>query len=332
MGSGAMGQLFGARLLLAGEDVTMIDTDQGTIDALNKRGITLRLEDCVKHTAARSARASDLTGEFDLFIIFTKGFHTAAAIESVRHLTGPRTHALTLQNGLGNAETLADVFGAGQTLTGITDFPADLHGPGRISSSRQGKVLLGALVASSNERAVAAMLDRAGLQAAVAHDVRVPIWEKVAFNAALNTVSAVTRLTVGQIADDMHARSMVSAILDETLAVADFYEVPASRPRVEAALRNAFAHHRDHKTSMLLDIEAGRRTEIDSIGGAVDRLGRANGIPTPVLSLLCDLVRAISEGSKQRYDTRLDLAAAGAGDDDPEVQQSEPPRREHHPR
>lgn len=293
VGSGAMGQLFGSRLLSAEEEVVFVDSNAATLQALNERGITLTTDQGTHHHAATAARASALKGSFDLFIVFTKGFHTRAAVESVAHLIGPDSVGLTLQNGLGNAEVLQEYFSESRTLLGMTDFPADMAEPGVVTSASKGKVLLGGLTENTSAQSVAAMLDRAGLKASVASDIRVPVWEKVAFNAALNTISAVTGLTVGQIGDNPHTRGLVASVLDETLAVAASRDIAVSRERVENALADAFAHHTHHKTSMLMDREANRRTEVGTIGGAVVGFGVATGVATPVLNALCQLVNAM---------------------------------------
>ncbi|YCK79754.1 2-dehydropantoate 2-reductase (plasmid) [Arthrobacter sp. D3-18] len=299
VGSGAMGQLFGARLLLAGNDVVFLDTNQQTIDTLNDNGVTLTTDMGTEHVPARAARAADLTEPMDLFIVFTKSFHTNAAVASVSHLIASESCGLTLQNGLGNAEVLQNWFGQARALLGITDFPADLKGPGVVVSHSSGKVRLGSLDPSPSLPAVAALLDSAGLNAAAEPDIRVPVWEKVAFNSALNTLSAVTGMTVGQIGDDPHARGIVASVIAETVAVASSLQISISTDRIDAAMENAFMHHTHHKTSMLLDREAGRPTEIDSIGGGVVRIGQENGAATPVLQTLCELLRAVtSSGSK----------------------------------
>lgn len=300
VGSGAMGQLFGARMLLAGVEVVLLDTNPRTLHALNAKGITLHTDIGVEHTPASAARADELTGTFDLFVVFTKGFHTQAAVDSIRHLIGPDSYGLTLQNGLGNAEILEQAFGPERTLLGITDFPADMDEPGTLSSDSHGTVRLGSLSGSPRLEEIADLLDKAGLHASVVDDIRAPIWEKVAFNAALNTLSAVTGLTVGQIGAEDHARRIVAAVLDEASVVAHSQGINLSREHVEEAVGNAFAHHGDHRTSMLLDREAGRPTEVESIGGAIVRLGGGNGVPTPVLGTLCDLVRALSAAEVQR--------------------------------
>lgn len=292
LGAGAMGQLFGARLQLAGNDVVFIDASATTIEALNRHGISLTTDGQTEHAPARAGTAKDFAEPLELVVVFTKGFHTAAAIKSIRHLIDERSIGLTLQNGLGNAEILAKEFGAERTWIGITDFPADLERPGILSTTSGGKARLGPLTGGLERETddLAARLNTARLNATSDPAIHEAIWEKIAFNAALNTLSAVTGQTVGEIGSSPEARRIVERVLDETLAVAQTNGITLQRDRVEAALENAFTHHKDHKTSMLQDREAGRRTEIDYIGGAVVRLGQEAGVPTPVLWTLSNLV------------------------------------------
>lgn len=293
LGAGAMGQLFGARLQLAGNNVIFIDAAAGTIEALNRHGITLTTDGHTEHTTARAGTARDFTEPLELVVVFTKGFHTSAAVESIRHLIDKRSMGLTLQNGLGNADILAREFGAERTWIGITDFPADLERPGIIGTSSGGNVRLGPLTGSLKPETddLTATLNAARLNATSDPDIHETIWEKIAFNAALNTLSAVTGQTVGEIGSNEEARRIVDRVLNESIAVAQAQGITPQRERVEAALQNAYKHHKDHKTSMLQDRQAGRPTEIDVIGGAVVRLGQETGIPTPVLWTLSSLAR-----------------------------------------
>lgn len=305
VGSGAMGQLFGAHLVHAGNEVVYIDANPELIAALNERGVTLHNESGALHTPAHAMTAGELNDVVDLVMVFTKGFHTEAAVASVRHMIGAQTVGLTLQNGLGNADILAGVFGGTRTLMGMTDFPADMRQFGEIHSSTQGKVVLGPVTPQAEAtdelvrvaESIARAFDTAGLHAAVDREVRVPIWEKVVFNAAFNTLSAATGLTVGEIAASEHLRAVMDAVLREAVTVATACEVPVSRERIDAAVGNAYQHHTHHKTSMLLDREAGRRTEIDTIGGAIVRLGAERGVETPVLATLVAIVRTVTEAA-----------------------------------
>jgi len=294
VGAGAMGRLVGARLRLAGEDVVFLDTDPRVREALAVSGVTLETEDGTEHAAVTASRAEDERGPFGLVVILTKGFHTRAAVDSVRHLIGPDTLGLTLQNGLGHAEVLAEAFGPDRTIAGVTDFPADVREAGRVHTTTRGSVRVGVVGEGDGAERVAELLGRAGLNARVDADVRVPVWEKVAFNAALNTVSAITGATVGAMGASAEARRLVEAVVAEVAAVAEAEGIGFSAERVRAAVGNAFAHHGEHKSSMLVDREAGRPTEVDFIGGAVVERGRAAGVPTPVLATLCDLVRMVT--------------------------------------
>lgn len=288
-----MGQFFGARLQIAGQDVVFIDAASRTINALNSGGITLTTEDGTEHTRAEAGLASDFRDILDLVIVFTKGFHTAPALESISHLIGPETHGITLQNGLGNGEELARHFGPERTWIGTTDFPVDLDRPGTLTTSHSGKVRFGSYTPRQASEApwLFRALKAARLNPVLEEDILPAIWEKVAFNAALNTLSAVSGQTVGQIGESQDSRELVQHVLAETAAVAASKGVVLSLAHVEAAINNAYERHGSHKTSMLQDREAGRRTEIDYIGGAVMRLGAETGVPTPVLSTLTLLAR-----------------------------------------
>jgi 2-dehydropantoate 2-reductase len=294
LGAGAMGQLFGGRLQLSGNEVHFIDAAPATIQALNSRGITVESEGSASHTPVRAGTAADFTEALELIIVFTKSFHTEAAVASVRHLISETTFGLTLQNGLGNADILAGAFGPDHTLAGITDFPADLEQPGHIITGPGGKVRVGTWTEAEHPflQELVDVLNKAGLNATAEESIQEPVWEKLAFNAALNTLSAVTGQTVGQIGASAPARELVARVVDETISVAETQGVQLSVERIDAALVNAYKHAGDHKTSMLQDREARRRTEADYIGGAIVRLGELSGVSAPVLNALTTLASA----------------------------------------
>lgn len=292
VGSGAMGQLFGARLARGGNDVSFVDANPQVVERLNADGITLDFGTGTTSVVASATTAADARGIVDLVMMFTKGFHTEAALESIGHLVGKATFGLTLQNGLGNDVVLEQQFGSERTLIGMTDLPADLIRPGLVRTRREGKVAIGGTRGAMVAQGVRETFSAAGFTVAETTDVRVPIWEKVAFNSALNTISALTRQTVGQIGTDGGTRALVENVVDEVVDVAHAEGVDIDNDRIMSAVSSAFAHHTDHKTSMLGDIESGRRTEIDNIAGAVVQRGRDHHVETPVLDVLCTLVRS----------------------------------------
>ena len=293
LGAGAMGRFFGALLIAAGEDVVMVDVDPETIGAIDRHGITVRIDEAERHVDARAARADDLSDRVDLVMVFTKSMHTDAALASIRHLVHPATLGLTVQNGLGNHDPLIALLGRERALVGMTDYPADLDSDGPVHVRASGRVVLGPLDTGGAHAAeqVAGLLAGAGISTRVDPDVLVPIWEKLAFNATLNTLTAAAGLTVGEVGSRREGRYLAMTALAETLAVADAVAVPVDPTRVRHHVDWAFEHHADHRPSMLVDLESGRLTEVDSIGGAVCRLGAARGVAVPVLETLCAIVR-----------------------------------------
>lgn len=292
VGAGAMGCLFAARLARSGADVTLIDVDAARLAVLNRDGIELN-DDAGSHTiAVRAVTADAASGAADLILLLTKGMHSAAAIRSVAHLRGPGTVVLTLQNGLGNAEAIAEVFPEAAILIGMTDFPADFTPPNHVASHGHGHIHIGGFVATANAHAaaVAALLNHAGLNCAVDPHILVPVWEKVAFNAALNPLSTITGLPVGGL-NTVEGRRIAAAVIGEVVATASAHGVLLDRARIDAKVDWALANHAAHQPSMLQDRLAGRPTEIETINGAVVRAAQAKGVPTQAIAMLADLVR-----------------------------------------
>ena len=302
IGAGAMGQLFGARLARAGNEVVMIDTSRRVVDRLATSGIALREHEGIAHIAVSAGVADRIATPADLVLLFTKTMHSRSALADTRHLITPETVGVSLQNGLGNDSVLGEFFDRGRLLVGMTDYPADRGADGVITTSGSGSITLGEIDPQGRASAqrVAEVFRQAGLHTVLSRDVRVPIWEKVMFNSALNTISAATGLTVGGIAERDAGRELVNAVVTEAGAVATAAGVECDADRVRRNIQAAFAHHGSHKTSMLVDLEAGRVTEIDSIGGAVVAQGATLGVAAPVLATLCAVVRLRAGGGDAR--------------------------------
>ena len=295
VGAGAMGSLFGGRLAEAGEQVVLIHVRRDHIDAINEFGLRVEADDGDRRVQVRAGLASAFTSPCDLLIVFTKGLHTKQAIASAAHLVGPETWVLTLQNGLGNVDALAAHVPLERIAVGITNLPASLKGPGHVASHGLGEIRLWTASGQRDERIdqICECFERAGLRCTADPDIDSSIWEKVAFNAALNSIGAVARLPNGAIGDQPAGRRLARSVVSETLAVARAQHIRVDEQRVHDAVAYAFAHHRAHRASMLQDVLAGRPTEIETINGAVVALGRAHGVPTPVTETLLELVRLI---------------------------------------
>lgn len=296
LGAGAMGSFFGGRLALAGHSVSLLDIDDAHLGSIRDNGLRLSTdsgEQIVRNLVA--LRPEEATAPADLVIVFTKTMHTTAALAAARAALGPDTAVLSLQNGLGNAERLTQSASPDRVMIGVTTWPADKSAPGAVSSHGQGTIRLmsanGAPTSALEQTAHA--LNDAGLSCKVDPDVWAAIWEKVAFNAALNSLCAVTQCMVGELTNTADGEVLALKIVSEVVAVARALGISANEAHVTSNVRDALAHHRTHRPSMLQDMLAGRRTEIEAINGAVVEAAGKVGVAVPYTNSLAGLVRLV---------------------------------------
>jgi len=294
VGAGAMGSLFGGLLAESGNEVTLIDVNDAHIGAVRTQGLRLVTDGGDRQvTTLKAVRPEDAVGFPDLLLVFTKTLHTSAALSGVRHLIGPGVHVLSLQNGLGNVEKIAGFVPPERVLIGVTTWPADMVGPGHVHSHGKGVVRL--MAADGIERPfvsqVAEVLTKAGLDCTSDSTVWAAIWEKVAFNAALNSICAVSGCTVDELGKVPDGSRLANDVVTEVLSVALRMGIDVDPAKCWGNVASAIAQHKGHKPSMLQDVLAGRRTEVESINGAVVALAGPLNIELPVTETLLSLVR-----------------------------------------
>lgn len=292
LGAGAMGSLFGGLLAEAGHAVELLDVNPAQIAAVREHGLLISNDAGERRLAIPIKRPEEATRQPDWLIVFTKAMHTQGALATARHLIGPQNRLLSLQNGLGNAEKLAGFADASRIAIGMTTVPADLVAPGEVHSHGESKTRV-VMVDGGEDAALAALaaaLDAAGLPCAVDPAAVVAIWEKVAFNVALNSLCAVAQRTVGGLGCDAGGRRLAHAVASEVLAVAQAEGLVVSPERTHATIDHALDHHGGHKPSMLQDLLAKRPTEIETLNGAVVRLAERHGIAVPRTEALYALV------------------------------------------
>jgi len=294
VGAGAMGSLFGGLLAESDNEVTLIDVNDAHIGAIRAKGLRLATDGGDRQiTALKALRPEDAADLPDLLLVFTKTLHTSAALSGVRHLIGPGVHVLSLQNGLGNVEKIAEFASPERILIGVTTWPADMIGPGHVHSHGKGVVRL--MAADGIDRPfvaqVSEVLTRVGLDCTSDGTVWAAIWEKVAFNAALNSICAVSGCTVDELGKVPDGSRLANDVVTEVLSVALRMGIDVDPAKCWANVASAIAQHIGHKPSMLQDILAGRRTEVESINGAVVAAAGPLSIKLPVTETLLSLVR-----------------------------------------
>lgn len=304
-GAGALGSVFGGFLRRAGLDVTLFGR-AAHLDAIARDGLTI---DGIWGTHrvdgfAVSTDAAALHGRFDAILLAVKSYDTAAVAAAIAPLLGDTGIAISLQNGLGNVEALEAAVGARRALGARVIFGATVAAPGHVRVTVfADPTAVGALAPGAHPHRDAAALrwaatlDAAGVPAVATDRLAALLWAKVFYNAALNPLGALLGAHYGALPEHPESRALMDRVIDEAFAVAGAEDV--ALPWANAAEYQQEFYGRlvpatyDHRSSMLQDLERGRRTEIDAINGAVWHRGAARGISTPVNETLTRLVHAV---------------------------------------
>ena len=293
LGAGAMGCLYGAAFHRAGCEVTFVDVAQPHIDAINAGGLELETRAGTEHLPIPARRPEEIAQPVDLVVVFTKTFHTDAALAGIAAAIGPETRLLSLQNGLGNDRRLAAHAAPERVMVGSSSLPSDLVGPGKVRSHGEGGSKLypafGGDAAFAQQ--VADLLTQGGLPAALEPDIHGAIWSKAIFNATMNPLCALTRRTPGFLGANPESRALITAVVNEGVAVANASGIAIPAQQIHDLTHVSVTDHANHEASMLHDVKSGRRTEVDAINGAIVEAARAAGVAAPLTETLWRLVK-----------------------------------------
>jgi 2-dehydropantoate 2-reductase len=297
LGSGALGSALGGVLTEGGNDVWLIDAWAGHVEAMNERGLTLRDVGVDRTVRVKARTTPEGIGPADLVIVLVKSYHTREAIERAGAIIGPGTVIMSLQNGLGHEEILAEVAGRERVLAGKTYAGGVLLAPGHVIAGTRGKhTYIGELDGRITERAtrIADTMTRAGLATEVSADIVGTMWDKLLINVATGALAGITRLPYGGLYSVPEVRQCALAAVAEGIAVAKALGVRLASVNPDDAWNLAAEGlPEEFKTSMLQSIEKGAATEIDFINGSVVRWGERAGVPTPVNQTLVACVKGI---------------------------------------
>ena len=305
IGAGAIGGFVGARLALAGEDVTFLARGR-TLEAIRASGFTLREPDGSIHRA--SVRAIEAPGgeRFDTVMLALKAHNVAEVAHHVEDLCTDDAIVVPMQNGIpfwyfnehggplagrpvesvDPEGRIRDAIPARRIVGCVVYVACEQAAPASIVHISNQRLILGEPDGSDTGRVkcLAAALERAGFQAPVIPDIRNEIWLKVWGNLSFNPVSALTRATLAGICGDTQGRELVAQMMREAEEVARRLGV-VFRISIDKRIDGA-ARVGDHKTSMLQDVEAGRPIEVDALVGSVVELGQLVGVPTPAITAI----------------------------------------------
>jgi 2-dehydropantoate 2-reductase len=289
LGSGAMGSLFGARLARAGHAVTLTGTWSEALEAARHRGVVVEDETGSWSAPVRAVTSSEALWPHELVLVLVKSHQTPSVAGAAARAAGIGGWIVTLQNGLGNRESLEARAGRGRVGLGVTQSGATLLAPAHVRGF-SAPTLLGDDGVGRAAR-VAVLLSAAGIECHVEADIDRLVWRKLAVNCAINALSALAGVRNGALLERPEWREQLAAAAHETAAVARALGIDIGGDPAELACETARLTA-DNRSSMLQDLQRGVRTEIDALNGAVVRLGRGSGIATPQNAALVGAIHA----------------------------------------
>lgn len=301
LGAGALGSTIGGTLAMAKNEVYFVDMWKEHVDKINAQGLHMTDESNDWYVKVDARTNGEGIDEADLVIVLVKSFATKSAVEQLKktNVIGENTVVMSLQNGLGNEETIASVVGEENVISGKTYVGGRLIEAGYISAGVKGKwTYIGELNGAKTERIqkVCDVFNEAGLLCEVSDNIKGLIWDKLLINVAAGALCGITRLPYGPLYEEEYIKEVAVDAIQEAINVAKAAGVKLKSEDPEypwyAASEGLPA---TFKTSILQSLELKRPTEIDFINGSVCEWGKKYNIPTPVNKTLVSCVKGIEK-------------------------------------
>jgi len=284
MGTGGTGGYFGGLLARAGEEVTFIARG-AHLDAIRENGLSIKSVLAGDFTIPAKATSDPRDiGPVGLVLFCVKAYDNTGAADLIRPLIGPETVVLSVQNGIDNEEQIGKIIGHQHMIGAVSYVSSTIEAPGIVAQTAgPGKIVLGELEGGTSQRSgkIQRMLHNAGIAAELHSDIQLALWQKFVAICGINGITALTRLSLGEIRACAETSRFLKATMEEveTVARAGYANLPDGCVDQSIAFINSLEP--SARGSMYYDLAAGRRLELEVLNGTVVRLGDAHGISTP---------------------------------------------------
>jgi 2-dehydropantoate 2-reductase len=296
VGAGAMGSLFGAMLAEADNEVWLYDVWHEHVQTINQDGLSIEREGKTRMVSLNATTDPDQIGQAELTIIFVKSTQTQSAAKTALQIAGSDGSVMTLQNGMGNADVIAEVIEPDRILAGTTSHGATMLGVGRIRHAGIGATTIGVWADTEQGRRRAGQLadffNQAGIATEAVDDVRSVVWNKLLINIGINAITALSGIKNGQILDLEITRELSRTAVEEAMTVARAKEIIIKEDAVDIVFKVAEATA-VNRSSMGQDVDNKRQTEIAAINGFIVREAKKLGIEAPVNFALTALIHTL---------------------------------------
>ena len=304
LGAGSLGSALGGVLAESGHEVWLITRNAAHVAAIEKNGLTLRTAGVDRHVKIHASTNAADAGMAEGVIVLVKSAQTRDAAIAAKSVAGAHTWVMSLQNGLGHEELLAEVFGKDRVLAGKTYCGGQIISPGHVICGVKGKdTHIGELAwngdgaISPRLQEIARAFNAAGIDTHMSDNIEGTLWDKLLINVATGALSGITRLSYGHLYATPELPAIAEMAVAEAMAVARAKGVRFSvRKPIDAWHKAGAGLPFEFKASILQTLERGQLTEIDFMNGAVVRLGAELGIPTPINCTLLACIKGIEKG------------------------------------
>jgi len=301
LGSGGVGGYFGARLAAAGEDVVFLARG-AHLAALRSRGLTIESPLGNLHlTNVKASDSPDGLGPADLVFFAVKLYDTESALAMLPPLIGPDSLVIPFQNGVESVDVLTRAVGRAHVAGGTAYVAAVIKEPGLIHHTAMNRIIFGALDGSRPRllEQLLAAATRAGIEATLSDKISVDIWAKFVRLTVMSGLTAITRCSIGPVMADPDLLALYETALHESIAVARAKQIPLPATIFDDILAAQRAAPPESRSSMLEDLERGRRLELPWLSAAIVRIGEEVGVETPTHRLIVALLRPHVHGRAQ---------------------------------
>ena len=294
LGAGAMGAYFAGRFFDTPGFSTVLIAKGNRLDKLKREGLVVN----GKSYAIPVIDPDEATSPADLVIVAVKHHHLAEAVQGLEKLVGDSTTIISVMNGLESEEYIGSIYGMDKVLYAVSVAIDAVRQGNHITYTKPGRHYFGeARNIDLDQRVLRVQdaLDRAGIVYETPEDMIRIMWWKFMINVGMNQASAVMRAPYGVFQISPEARDLMEALMKEVIALANVMDVNLTNRDMEEWYEFLNGLSPQGKTSMLQDIEAGRKTEVEIFGEKVVELGRIHGVPTPVNQTVSQIIKVLEQ-------------------------------------
>ncbi|MCQ4774443.1 MAG: ketopantoate reductase family protein [Lachnospiraceae bacterium] len=300
IGAGAMGSIYGGHLSQNNE-VYIVDTNQSVVDAINANGLQIDENGVTNTYHPTAVTSTEGITDVDLVILFVKAIFSKVALEGNKNIIGEHTHLLTLQNGAGHEHLLMEYVPKERVVIGTTEDNGAVLGMGHVRRGGVGKTNAGMLV-EDKEGFLAKMkesFDSCGFTLNVCDTIQQLIWDKLFTNVSLSAVTGILQVDMGYIAANPYAWNLTCKLIHEAVEVAHAMGLKADEEEIVKKVKETSVNNPNGCTSIRADLRVPRKTEVDTISGAVVRAAKEVGVEVPCHEFVVNMVHAMEGKDKE---------------------------------